>query len=249
VQLRAVIRLVLFFCAMVVAARAAPDSVPDDLAAALASFRPDPPRGWSYTQTTATEANMRTEQYDATRPDFDRWTLVHQDGRPPTDEEARRYREIRSRRTHPGSAPRITEQLDLSTLEVVDRNAQQATYRCRVRPGEATDRTAAFLRATIVVHLPTRTIEAIELASTGAFRPTLGVTIAEMKTRMTYRPPEGDEPMLPREVVTRVRGTAFWFKSLDADRVVTFSKFQPPLRRNASRPTGGSAATADPDAL
>ena len=81
------------------------------------------------------------------------------------------------------------------------------------------------------MHKPAHTIQSIELASTGEFSPTLGVKIREMQTRMTYRPPEGDTPMLPQNVTTRVRGTAFWFKSLDADMTVTFSEFAPVAKK------------------
>ena len=41
---------------------------------------------------------------------------------------------------------------------------------------------------------------------------------------MTYSLPSDDKPSLPQQVVTRVRGRAFLFKSLDGDLTVTFSE-------------------------
>jgi hypothetical protein len=76
-----------------------------------------------------------------------------------------------------------------------------------------------------VLHKPTGTIESFELANTGPFAPTFGVKIAEMRTLMTYSQPNGDTPSLPQTVLTRVRGTAFWVKSLDAEMTVTFSDY------------------------
>jgi hypothetical protein len=80
---------------------------------------------------------------------------------------------------------------------------------------------------TLVIEKATASITSIELASTAPFSPTLGVKIDEMRTTLTYLPPSVTRPALPQTVTTRVRGRAFWFKSLDADRVVAFSDFSP----------------------
>ena len=201
-------------------------AVPPALTAALGNFRADAPRGWSFTQTTAAEGKSTVERCDAAKPEFDRWTLVQKDGHPPTSAEAADYAEIRSRRSRGGTAPTLTEQFDLTTAEIVADTPERATYRLRLKPGEADDRTAAFLRVTVVVHKPTQTVESIELASTGEFHPTFGVTIAEMKTTLTYSVPAEGRPNLPQAVTTRVRGRAFLFKSLDADMTVAFSDYE-----------------------
>ena len=200
-------------------------AVPPELAAALKSFRADAPRGWSFTQTTAAEGKSMVERCDAAKPEFDRWSLVQQDGRAPTEDELRNYADMRSRRSRGGTAPNLTDQFDLGSLENISDTPDRATYRFRLKPGEAGDQTGEFLRATVVVHKPTRTIESVELGSTGEFHPTLGVKITEMKTTMTYSPPADDRPSLPQQVTTRVRGRAFVFKSLDADMSVTFSDY------------------------
>jgi hypothetical protein len=208
----------LVFLALALAAPALA-AVPRELALALENFRADPPRGWSYTQTTTAEGKTTVERCDARKPEFNRWTLVQKDGRAPTADETRHYNELRARRSRSGAAPKITDQFDLETIESVRDEPARATYRCRLRPGEITDSTARHLRATIVVHKPTRTVQSIELANVAEFSPTLGVKIRESET-----------PMLPQNVSTRVRGTAFWFKSLDADMTVTFSEFEPVKR-------------------
>jgi hypothetical protein len=217
--------VVLCISALVLAARAAA-AVPPELAAALQHFRPDPPRGWSYTQTTRAEGKSTVEHYDAAKLEPERWSLVRVDDRAPTAEETRDYAEKRSRWSRGGQAPRITDQLDTETIERIAETAEHVTFRSRLRRGEAGDKTADFLRATLVVDKATQSLARIELASVGEFSPTLGVKIAEMKTVMTYTLPAGDTPARPQAVETRVRGRAFWVKSLDADMTVTYSDYQ-----------------------
>lgn len=200
-------------------------AAPRELASALENFRSDPPRGWSFTQTTTGEGKSTVERYDAAKPEFDRWSLVQKDGRAPTPAELKDYAEARSRRSRTGTAPRLVEQLILEACETVNDSPEQTVYRCPLRPGESRDKTALFLRATIVLHKPTHAIESVELANIETFNPTLGVKITALKTTMRYSRPEGETPSLPELVATHVRGTAFLFKSLDGDMTVKFSDY------------------------
>ncbi len=215
-------RFLFLLCALAGHALAA---VPAELTAALKTFRTDAPRGWSFTQTTDGEGHTRVERYDAARPDFDRWTLLKHDGFPPTPEEQNDYKQKLTRRSSNSTAPLITDQLDLTHPEIVADTPDRATYRCGLKPGESGDKTAAFLRVTLVVHKPTQTVESLEISSAGEFHPTWGVTIAEMKTVMTYSLPAGDTPSLPQKIVTRLRGRAFLVKSLDADMTVAYADY------------------------
>lgn len=206
-------------------------AVPPALDAALKNFRSDPPPGWSFTQTTTAEGRSTVERCDAAKPEFARWSLVQKDGRAPAAAELTDYAEARSRRSRSGTAPRITEQLLLETLETVADGAERATYRCRLRRGETRDDTAQHLRATIVLLKSSATIESIELASAEPFRPSFGVKIDRMRTLMTYSAPGATAPSLPQAVTTLVRGTAFWFKSVDGDMSVTFSDYERAVKR------------------
>ena len=184
-------RLLLLLCVLAATGFAA---VPRELATALETFRSDPPRGWSFTQTTAAEGKSTVEHHDAAKPEFDRWSLLQKDGRAPTAGELKDYAEARSRRSRTGTAPKIVDQFILEAIETVSDSSEKVVYRCPLRPGEVRDDTARFLRATIVVHKPTHTIESIELASISPFTPTFAVRIEELKTLMTYRRPDGDTP-------------------------------------------------------
>jgi len=205
-------------------------AIPPLLQEATRGFRGDAPRGWSYTQRTTGAGHSTLERHDGNRPEFARWSLVEQDGRPPSADEAQTYREGRSRRSRTGTAPLLVEQLVLETAETLAETPERTTYRCRLRPGEARDQTASFLRATLVVHKASRTIESVELTNTAPFSPTFGVTITEMTTRLAYSLPEENRPSLPQQVSTRVRGRAFWLVSLDEEMTVTYSAYAAPTR-------------------
>ncbi|MCE2861773.1 MAG: hypothetical protein RIR76_3308 [Verrucomicrobiota bacterium] len=200
-------------------------AAPAELAAALASFRQDPPPGWSYTQTIMAGGKSTVERCDAARPEFARWTLLRKDGRAPNDDENRTYRETRTQRSRAGTAPRLAEQLDPATARLVSQDALRAVYECRLRSADSGDRTAGHLVATITIRRPTGAIERVELASNGAFRPAIGVEITSLRTTLDYDVPSDGRPALPRGVETRLRGAAFWFKSLDADMTITFTDY------------------------
>lgn len=223
-------RLLFLLCTLTgLAGAAGPPNAPvgtdPALAEALKHFRTDVPHGWSFTQTTVAEGKSTVERCDAAKPEFDRWSLRQKDGRAPTAGETKDYADGRSRRSRGGTAPKLIEQLNLATLEVIAVAPERTTYRCGLKPGDPGDTVAGFLRATIVLHQPTRCIESLTLGSTGGFSPTFGVKITEMTTVMSYQLPVGERPSLPQQVSTRVRGRAFVFKSLDAEMTVTFSDY------------------------
>lgn len=196
------------------------------IADALKTFRAGGPKGWSFTQTTEGDGHSRVERYDARQPEFAPWTLLQQDGRAPTEDETRDYREKLSRRSRGGVGPQVTDQLDLATISKLDETADRVTYRCRLKEGESGDATAQHLVATIRIHKPTLTVECLEIESTGPFSPVFGVNIAEMKTTLLYSLPDDERPSLLQKTETRVRGRAFLLKSLDADMTVTFSDYE-----------------------
>ena len=224
-------RVLLLLCLFVLTSgraqtSAASAGVRADIEQALKTFRTEGPKGWSFTQTTEGEGHSRVERYDASKPEFDRWTLLKQDGREPTPDEAQDYREKLSRHSRGGTAPKLTDQLDLTSFQVVLDTAEQATCRMRLKAGEAGDNTAKFLVATLVLHKPTRTIESFQLGAESPFSPTWGVKIVAMKTTLTYSRPEGTRPSLLQQSSTHLRGRAFWLKSLDADMTVTFTDYE-----------------------
>lgn len=199
-------------------------ALPPEYAALCESFQTQNPKGWSFTQTTVAEGRTLVERYDAAQPEFSRWTLVAEDGRAPTAEEARAYREKFTRRSRGGTAPAIASQLELPTAELVSEDATQAVYRFKLKSEDEDDKTAHFLRAYVTFHKATHSITCFELASVETFAPVFGVRIRELHTAIHYHLPTADRPALLERVTTRTRGRAF-FKSLDADMLVTYTDY------------------------
>lgn len=229
-------RFFLIACLAAVAVAASPPSSSLEalrpvLEEAIKTFRTEGPRGWSFTQSTRGDGHSRVERYNARKSEFERWTLLQQDDREPTADETQDYREKLSRRSRGGTAPRLTDQLDLGTLEITEENSERATVKARLKPGEAGDATAKYMVATIVLQKPSRTIETFELASSEPFSPTLGVKITSMRTTISYSLPSEDRPSLLQTSVTHLRGRAFFFKSLDADMTVTFTDYERAMRK------------------
>jgi hypothetical protein len=201
------------------------ETLPPELAATLKDFRADGPKGWGYTQTTAAGAESLEEHFDPAAPDFQRWTLVRKNGRAPTTDDLVAYNEGNPSRSAPFIAPRLQDQLDPATAMPVGTEGENSTWRFRLQPGGLDDRTAAFMAVTLIFHQPTRTIEQVEIASTGPFSPVFGVRITETRTQMDYSLPTAERPSLLLRVTLHVRGRAFWFKSLDQDMTVTYSDY------------------------
>ncbi len=217
--------------AMASAVPAFAEALPANLAGALEAFRADGPKGWAYTQTTTAGKESLEERFDPARPESERWALVAKDGRAPTPEELKVYREGKSRRVGGANAPRIQDQIDRTAATRLRAQGDLEWWRFPMQPGAADDSSAAHLDVTFCFHLPTLTITAVEIASREPYSPVIGVSIRESRTLMTYSLPEPGRPSLLQKVDLRIRGRAFWFKSLDQTMEITYSAHQPAGRK------------------
>lgn len=222
---------VLLTLALASALSAFAEALPASLAGALEAFRADGPKGWAYTQTTIAGKESLEETFDPARPESERWALVAKDGRTPTADELKVYREGKSRRAGGANAPRIQDQINRTAATRLRAQGDLEWWRFPMQPGAADDSSAAHLEVTFCFHLPTLTVTSVEIASRESYSPVIGITITESRTLMTYSLPEPGRPSLLQKVNLRVRGRAFWFKSLDQDMEVTYSAQQPAGRK------------------
>jgi hypothetical protein len=199
------------------------EALPANLAEALNAFRADGPKGWLYTQTTESGNESLEERFDPALPESDRWVLIARDGRPPTPEELKVYREGKSRRSGGMPPPRLQDQLDPGSATKVRAEGDLVWWRFAMKPGAADDSSAAHLDVTFCFHLPTLTVASVEIASREPYSPMFGIRIAATRTVMTYSLPEAGRPSLLQKVTLRVSGRAFWVKSLDQNMTVTFT--------------------------
>jgi hypothetical protein len=213
-----------FILVMVAAARLHAAPLPAELTAALANFRSEGPKGWSFTQTTRLDGESLVEYFDAARPEDYRWTLRQKNGRPPTGEELADYNQEKAPHSGAFTAPRIQDQFDLTTAVLVSHDDSHSVWRFLLKSGGDDDKTSRFMAVTVTFQQPTRTVERVEIANTAPFSPVLAVKISEVRTVMSYSLPSKESPSLLQQVTLHVRGRAFWFKSLDQDMTVTYSE-------------------------
>jgi len=200
--------------------------LPGDVADALAHFRADGPKGWSFTQTTEASGECLVERYDAAEPEFSRRTLVSKNGQPPTADDRAGYLRERSMGSTGFTAPRIQDQLDLTSALLREERNSRSVWEFRLRTGGADDRTAEFMTVAVTFHQPTRTIERVEIANREPFSPMFAARIFEARTVMTYTLPTSDTPSLLQRATIHVRGRVFWLKSIEQDMIVSFSAYK-----------------------
>lgn len=202
------------------AALPAVSPLPAELVKALDSFRAEGPRGWAFTQTTSGTGKERVERYDPRKRGQARWTLLLEQGAPPTEEEQRRYRDTRP--SYDSSAD-LAAQLDRETVEIAATDATSTTYQFRLRPGSEDDKAAAHMRAHFVLDHATGAFTRVEVFTVGPFKPATSLTIDSARTTILYSPPTDALPVLPREVSMHVQGKRFWFREFEQKVISTYS--------------------------
>lgn len=196
------------------------------LLVALEGFRTDGPKGWAYTQTSHSADRSRVESFNPLAASHLRWNLLTENGAAPSAETVESYRQQQTRRTGGQTAPNVKEQLILESAELLEQVDDREKWQFDLRPGADDDSSAEHMRSTITLHVPSQTIEQIELASFESFSPVLGVTVDSARTSISYSLPHGDTPSLLQEIKVSVRGRAFYFKSLDSDMTVSYSDYE-----------------------
>jgi len=207
------------------------EPVPAEFREALKSYQSEGTRGWAFTQSTQGAGQSLVERFDPRLTEFHRWTLVEKDGRAPTPAETKTYNEQQTRRTRGETAPNVKDQIDEPTAERVSDDGTRATWRFRLKATDKDDRSAAHMTAAFTLHRPTSTIERMELSSFESFKPVMGIHIDEARTVIEYSLPEGERPTLLRTITVRLRGRAWWFKSLDQDLSVDYTGFEPARKK------------------
>ncbi len=117
-------------------------AMPEEISQALASFHAEGTKGWGFLQTTSTAEHNMAERYAPANPLFSRWTLEKKDGRVPTEEETRTYRDMQSSKPREETAPNVKNQIIPDSCERVSETPTEAVYRFRLKPGAEDDKSA-----------------------------------------------------------------------------------------------------------
>ncbi len=193
---------------------------------ALQGFRTEGPKGWAFTQTSRSTEFSRVETFDPLRPAHLQWSLLMENDRPPSAGTLESYREQQTRRTGGNTAPNVKEQLIMDTATLRASEDDRELWHFQLKPGGSDDRSAEHMDTVITLHVPTGTIERVELANFEPFSPVFGVKVETARTIIEYSLPTDDRPSLLQNIAVTIRGRAFFIKSLDSDMTVTYSNYE-----------------------
>jgi hypothetical protein len=200
-------------------------TLPPDLARALDGFRAEGPKGWAFTQTTSGEGKTRVERYDPRQRGSSRWTLLSENGKPPTEAEQQRYRDTRPPMD---ASSHLAAQFDRAAASLVSEDAATgaATYEFALKPASETDAAAAHMRARVTLHRPSGAIVRVELFNFRPFKPASSLRVVEARTTLSYSVPADGGPALPIESSMHVRGQRFWFRDFEQTVTSTFTEHE-----------------------
>ena len=203
------------------------DALPAYVGTALTHFSPAPPPGWSYTVTVRRGDHASVESFDPTRPPGQQWLLQLTDGRPPTASEVDRYARFRES-TNAAVAPRAAFErgdLDLAHAAVVKRDDDGVTLLCDFR-GDIADPTLAHLELLVRVARATATVSSTLLRLKAPYSPVFSMKMEALEVETVYGPASEPDLAVPVTIVSRFRGSVFWFWSVSEDLRLSYAEYR-----------------------
>lgn len=186
---------------------------PDYLRTALATLNPAVPSGWAYTQITTQNKITITERYDPAKPAAEQWTLIQNNGQPPTAKELSQYLPFKA-----AQASSLTQtvfspsDIEPASLELLRENAARAVYTGRFRAAAtAADKMLGHLQLQLTVNKQHPQIERIILELLAPYSPVLGVKMDELTVTLDFTPATADQPSLPAARTSHFSGRILFF--------------------------------------
>ena len=212
---------------VLLAATASADPHAELVDRAFAAISTDFDTEWAYTETVLEEGVVSMGRYDPRHALPDRWTLLSVDGRPPTDEERRRYAARKARDAGDGH-DNNADMIRPGSLRLIGESDE--TWQFAFEPmDDGDDDGADFLsevNGTLTVMKAGPYVASFELANEKPIRPARGVKISEFKTRIEFGPASAEGPIVPKSIDVRVRGRAFLAIGFDETEAVRFSAWE-----------------------
>ncbi len=216
--------LLLLACLLLSPATVRAAALPDYFTRAFARLGTDAPRGWAYTLRTTRDGAVSVERYDPSRPKGGEWTLLERDGRAPDAAELERYLRYKAANTPQTRATYEKGDIDLASVVLAREDAERAEFQALFR-ADVSAPLLAHLALVFVVHKASAAVERTDLRLRAPFSSGLGMRMQELVVTTHFHPPEGEQPALPRETVSRFRGRMFFLVPVAEDLRVEFSDF------------------------
>ena len=199
-------------------------SMPAYVREALARFHTDPPQGWAYTLAVTRNGEQSVQHFDPGKPAGQQWTLVAQNGRPPTAQETARYLQEKSRNSAPPARAAFNkEAIDRTAFELVREDPQRAVVRFRFIEDSA-DKMLNHLVLELIVARQPPAIEQYTLRLVAPFSPVLTVKMLELEAGTTFGPAGSPLAGLPVRTTSRFKGRIF-FKSIEEILTITYADY------------------------
>lgn len=220
--------------------------VPPELTAALAAYRAAGPKGWAYTQSTSGSDKNLVERFDPRLRGPERWALLQQDGRTPTEDELREYRQASAAKSDGDTASSVRDQLDLASCSLVAEDERTATYQFSLVPATKADTAAVHMHARFTLDRPAGVITRMELFNFEPFGPVTSLKIDEARTTMRYSLPAEGRPSLLEEITLKLRGRRLWVRSFSQDMTVRYTDHVDAAAPSATPPAAEPSAEPVP---
>lgn len=181
-------------------------------------------QNWAYTETRVDDEHVWVGRHDPRRSSSELWQLLSVDKRTPTAEEVERYRKAKVHDHHSRGDKRVNAMVEADTIDLIEETDEY--WLLGFQPGEHEKAIMDSVDATIRIKKPAGYLEYIDIRSHSPIKPTIGVKISKLITRMTFGPAADDGPVVPISTQVEVKGRAYFVISFDEEEVVRNSDFE-----------------------
>jgi len=201
------------------------------LSRAVDAIDPNADRDWAYTETMTEEGRTTVARYDPRRLSGERWVLESVDGREPTAEEAREFRDDK-RNDEPSDEPReraeVADLIGPDSLTLIEETDDHWSF--SFEPvGDEDDKNFELLEyigATLRISKRGPYLEQVKLEADEPFRPRPGVKVREFLTLLRFGPAAEGGPIVPLAADVRIRARAFFVIDVDEVAEIAYSEFE-----------------------
>jgi hypothetical protein len=180
---------------------------------------------WQYAQHTVMPDLTRIEQFDASQPETQRWTLVSENGETPDKKRVDKYQQhqqdLNQDKDENSYEVAFSDLIDLTSLVFVGDDNSNLVFKF-VPHIEELDNEA--LTGVLYLDKASKQLRKILISNTDELNPAFTVTLTKFELELVFGVFEG--LVMPEHTSTIINGTAAIFKSLDSIQTVTYHDYK-----------------------
>lgn len=181
-------------------------------------------KSWAYTETQVGDEHVWVGRFDPRSPAGERWQLLTVDDRQPTDDEIEEYRKDKAHEHSDKGDKRVNAMVEPDSVRLIEEADDY--WLLGFSPEEDQKDFMDSVDATIRVSKADGHLEYIDIRSHKTIRPTIGVKISRLVTRLTFGRAGEEGPIVPLSTQVDVKGRAFLFISFDEQELFRNSDFE-----------------------